>query len=220
MDATTTTTTTAAPRSIGATLKRIRNLAASLFVAPMLVAYLASGNQAMILSDVRRWRELEGHDAPNDIAALLYFLAFFREFRNLYYYRCKQGGVAAKVTVAFTKILFPEPSWLAIRPRQMGPGFFVQHGVGSNINGESIGANCRVNQQVTIGYGNGPRLPRIGNNVHIGAGARILGDVVIGDNVIIGANAVVTKNVPPNCTVVGVPAYIVRRDGKKVREEL
>lgn len=185
----------------------------------MLGAY-ALGDREMIRSDVRRWRELEEMDATGEMAALLYFLAFFKEFRNLFYYRCKQGGVAAKVVVAFTKVLYPEPSWLAIRPRKLGPGFFVQHGVGSNINGESIGANCRVNQQVTIGFGNGPRLPRIGDNVHIGAGARVLGDVTVGDNVIIGANAVVTKNVPSNCTVVGVPAYIVRRDGKKVREEL
>ena len=90
----------------------------------------------------------------------------------------------------------------------------------ANVNGESIGANCRVNQQVTIGFRNGPRLPRIGDNVHIAAGARVLGDLTVGDNVIIGANAVVTKDVPSNCTVVGVPAYIVKRDGERVHEAL
>lgn len=52
------------------------------------------------------------------------------------------------------------------------------------------------------------------------AGAKVLGKVTIGDNSIVGANAVVVKDVPPNCTVVGVPAYIIKRDGKKVHEDL
>jgi serine O-acetyltransferase len=63
-------------------------------------------------------------------------------------------------------------------------------------------------------------MPIIGNNVYIGAGAKILGSITIGDNVIIGANAVVTRNVPPNCTVAGVPARIIKRDGVRVKESL
>jgi serine O-acetyltransferase len=60
----------------------------------------------------------------------------------------------------------------------------------------------------------------IGDNVRIGAGAKVLGGITLGDNVSVGANAVVVKDVPPNCVVVGVPAYIVKRDGKRVRESL
>ena len=204
----------------GERLKQIRNAVARAFVAPMLLPYAVSRNQDAIRADVAFWVELEELAIATPTAGLLHLCAFYKEFRNLFYYRCKQGGTLAKVVVAVFKHIYSEPSWLAVRPRKMGAGFFIQHGFAANINGESIGERCRVAQQVTIGYADGPRLPRIGNNVYIGAGARVLGDVTVGDNVIIGANAVVTKDVPPNCTVVGVPAYIVRRDGVKVRQAL
>jgi serine O-acetyltransferase len=71
----------------------------------------------------------------------------------------------------------------------------------------SLGNNCTIFQQVTIGSNehkdNPMSAPQIGNGVYIGAGAKILGDISIGDNVRIGANAVVTKSVPANVTVVG-----------------
>ena len=85
------------------------------------------------------------------------------------------------------------------------------HGLNGIIIGHSatIGSNVTICQQVTIM--NGPLgLPIIGDNCFIGAGAKILGNVTVGDNVKIGANAVVTKNVPSNCTVVGVPAKVVK----------
>lgn len=77
-----------------------------------------------------------------------------------------------------------------------------------------------IYQQVTVGYSDDEKAPIIGDNVTIFPGAKVIGDVVIGNNVVIGANAVVVKNVPANCTVVGVPAYIIRRDGKKIIEKL
>ena len=67
-----------------------------------------------------------------------------------------------------------------------------------------IGRNCTIFHQVTIGQGKGNGAPIIGDNVMIGAGAKIIGEVRIGNNVNVGANAVVTKNVPDNKTVVGV----------------
>ena len=68
------------------------------------------------------------------------------------------------------------------------------------------------------GTGNetGKRHPTLGNNVIVGSGAKVLGNIAIGDNVRIGAGSVVIKPVPCNCTVTGVPAKIVKRDGKKV----
>ena len=59
-------------------------------------------------------------------------------------------------------------------------------------------------------------LPKIGNHVMVGAGATVLGPVIIGDNVQIGAGAVVVKDVPDNCVVIGVPARIIKRDGVRV----
>ena len=78
--------------------------------------------------------------------------------------------------------------------------------------GAKIGENCKICQQVTIGRDSGSGThagePTIGNNVFIGAGAKIVGKITIGDNVRIGANAVVCRDVPSNCTVVGVPGKI------------
>lgn len=75
-----------------------------------------------------------------------------------------------------------------------------------------IGDNCSIGQQVTIGWGNNryPGLPIIGNNVRISKGAIVFGGITIGNNVTVGANAVVTKPVPDNAIVAGVPAKILR----------
>lgn len=74
-----------------------------------------------------------------------------------------------------------------------------------------IGKNCMIGQGVTIGGKSGwYEVPVIGDNVHINAGAKIIGPVRIGDNVEIGANCVVVKDVPSNCVVVGIPARIIK----------
>jgi serine O-acetyltransferase len=101
----------------------------------------------------------------------------------------------------------------------IGPGLFIQHGFSTIIMAD-MGENCWINQQVTIGYKDKNSRPTLGNKVRITAGAKVIGDVKIGDNVTVGANAVVVKNVPDNCVVVGVPAYIVKKNGVKVKEEL
>lgn len=76
-----------------------------------------------------------------------------------------------------------------------------------------IGNNCIIGQCVTIGgKSKHKNVPRIGNNVQISIGAKILGPITIGDNVIVGANAVVVKDVPANCIVAGVPAKIIRNN--------
>ena len=75
-----------------------------------------------------------------------------------------------------------------------------------------------VMQQVTIGSSRGGArngYPKIGNRVFVGAGAKIIGDVTIGDDVVIGANAVVTKNIPSGTVVGGIPAKIISMEGKK-----
>ena len=108
----------------------------------------------------------------------------------------------------------------------IGKRFFIDHGMGVVI-GETtvIGDDCTLYQGVTLGgVGTGEhkvkRHPTLQNNVMISAGAKIIGDVVIGDNRIVGASSVVLKNVPPNCTVVGVPGRIVKENGKRVDRDL
>ncbi|MGA2775683.1 MAG: serine O-acetyltransferase EpsC [Candidatus Omnitrophota bacterium] len=103
---------------------------------------------------------------------------------------------------------------------QIGRCLFIDHGIGVVI-GETaiIGDNVLLYQGVTLGgtgLEQGKRHPTVGNNVVIGAGAKVLGNITIGDNSYIGANAVVIHDVPPNSTVVGVPGRITRQDGKKI----
>ena len=100
-----------------------------------------------------------------------------------------------------------------------GGAFFEEppllpHGIkGIFIHGTAkIGKNVTIQQQVTIGTRKTNKSAIIGNNVFIGAGAKILGDIHIGNNVNIGANAVVVNDVPNNCTVVGVPGRIIKRE--------
>lgn len=103
---------------------------------------------------------------------------------------------------------------------KIGKGLLIDHGMGVVI-GETteIGDNCTIYQGVTLGgtgKDKGKRHPTLGNNVLVGAGAKVLGPIKIGDNVKIAANAVVLQEVPPNSTAVGVPARVVKRDGVKV----
>lgn len=106
----------------------------------------------------------------------------------------------------------------------IGKGLFIDHGAGVII-GETaiIGDNVTLYQGVTLGgtgKEHGKRHPTLEDNVMVSAGAKILGSFVIGENSKIGAGSVVLKPVPPNCTVVGVPGRIVKRDNKKPRMDL
>ncbi|MFH1199002.1 MAG: serine O-acetyltransferase EpsC [Candidatus Omnitrophota bacterium] len=103
---------------------------------------------------------------------------------------------------------------------KIGKRFFIDHGMGVVI-GETaiIGDDVLLYQEVTLGgtgLEKGKRHPTIGNNVVIGGGAKVLGNIMIGDNSYIGANAVVNKDVPANSTVVGVPGRITKQDGKRI----
>lgn len=178
-----------------------------------LLAYLASRNKRIIDRDLQVW--CHQHQLPGSkVYGLLYMLIWIREFRNLFYYRLKPWGDVLG-------IILPKLSSLYLNARFIGPGFFIQHGEGSRINGEYIGANCWVNQDVAIAFSNRTDRPTLMDNIKVHVGAKVIGKVTIGENSIIGANAVIVKNVPPDCTVVGVyPAYIVRRNGEKVKEPL
>jgi serine O-acetyltransferase len=107
---------------------------------------------------------------------------------------------------------------------QIGKSFFIDHGMGVVI-GETaiIGDNVLLYQGVTLGgtgKETGKRHPTLGNNVVVGAGAKILGNIMIGENSYIGANAVVIKNVPSNSTVVGIPGRITKQEGRKIDMDL
>jgi serine O-acetyltransferase len=99
----------------------------------------------------------------------------------------------------------------------VGKNFRIDHFGDIVISGyTSIGDNCVIRNGVTVGvqHVNDKAVPRIGNNVDIGAGAKLLGDITVGDNVNIGANAVVITNVPANSIAVGIPARIKPRNNR------
>ena len=103
---------------------------------------------------------------------------------------------------------------------RIGPGLFIDHGMGVVI-GETaeIGENVTLLQGVTLGgtsLRKEKRHPTLGNNVVVGAGAKVLGAFTIGDNSRIGAGSVVVREVPPNCVVVGVPGRVTYKDGQRV----
>ena len=106
---------------------------------------------------------------------------------------------------------------------EIGCGFFIDHGMGVVI-GETteIGDNVTLYQGVTLGgtgKERGKRHPTIGNNVVIGAGAKVLGSISVGDDAKIGAGSVVLKDVKENSTVVGIPGRVVSRDEERIHPE-
>ncbi len=139
-------------------------------------------------------------------------------YRAAHWLYVKNHGTLARVVSQFARFL----TGIEIHPgARIGKGLLIDHGSGVVI-GETaeIGDNCLLYQGVTLGgtgKDHGKRHPTLGNNVMVGSGAKILGPFKVGDGAKIAANAVVLEEVPPNCTAVGVPARIVRRNGKKMK---
>ena len=135
-----------------------------------------------------------------------YMLINFKESRNILLNRLHRNPFMWIIA----RILFRplESCYINMPPEKIGGGFSLQHGFSTIIAAKEIGKNCRIFQQVTIGF-NGEKVPIIGDNVTITAGAIIIGDVHVGNGACIGAGAVVTHDVPENTTVVGVPAHVI-----------
>ncbi|PSF38406.1 serine acetyltransferase [Aphanothece hegewaldii CCALA 016] len=191
-----------------------------LWVSPLLIPFWLTTEKKLILADVSKWVEYLDHKKTDDLIQLLTLLKEAKEYRNLYYFRLFHGNLAGRIAMYILKLIYREFPYLFLdKSCTIGPGLFIQHGFSTIIMAD-LGENCWINQQVTIGYKDKSGRPKIGNQVRITAGAKVLGNIKIGDNVTVGANAVVVKDVPDNCVVVGIPAYIIKRDGVKVKEKL
>jgi len=103
---------------------------------------------------------------------------------------------------------------------RIGKGFYIGHFGNIIIHPDTVmGERCSISHGVTIGVlgGDRPGVPRLGNDVYVGSGAKILGPVTIGDGAVIGANAVVLEDVPAGATAVGVPARIIEKKAQATR---
>lgn len=154
--------------------------------------------------DILRWQEICKLSGSNT-AILAQLLWSKKEFRNLLIYRNSHRRIY-RYWIAFW---YPPMDTLFIETPEIGGGLFIQHGFATMIAAKSIGKNCWINQQVTIGH-TGKGCPVIGENVMITCGAKVLGDITVGDGAVIGANAVVVKDVEPGAVMGGVPAKKIK----------
>ena len=168
-----------------------------------LLAVAGKERKALFLRDAERWCQWKGVRFSHLRVCIL--LASYKEFRNLFYYRMGPcSRIIRWLFAGYDHLQFTTP-W-----SQVGGGLIIQHGFSTIISAKSIGENCKIYQQVTIGFNHNLESPSIGDCVEVCCGAKIIGGVKVGNNVIIGANAVVTKDIPDNCVVAGVPAKIIR----------
>jgi len=169
----------------------------------------------LLYSDLARHYALEG--SPAIQPTFLRFLCRLAHHRFLPVVLCRFSRAALLNRVPFLPNLITYLNivlfGIEVTPRcEIGPGVFFAHTSGSVIGAVKIGANAIIYQGVTIGarkmgLGFDPASrPEVGDNVVLGAGCKILGGIVIGNNVIVGANSVVVRSVPPNRTVAGIPA--------------
>lgn len=145
----------------------------------------------------------------NKNEGLLYYLTYEKPYRNLFYHRIgKISRILNFYVPQYNSFIIGDDVDIA------GGIFVLNHPFSSVINAKSIGYNFTICQLTTIGnsrHGRNDLIPIIGNNVTLGANVTIIGNITIGDNVVVGAGAVVVKDVPSNCVVVGNPAHVVRR---------
>ena len=154
--------------------------------------------------DLARWRQvlkLRGSDGT----VLAQLLWEKKEFRNLLCYRNRKRPVFRR----WVALWYRPMETLLLEAEEIGGGLFIQHGFATVVAAKRVGKNCWINQQVTVGYKD-DHCPVIGDCVMITCGAKVLGNVVVGDGAVIGANAVVIRDVEPGAVMGGIPAKPLR----------
>lgn len=177
-------------------------------------------------SDIERFYRIRGYFGT--VSTLKLLLTCFNPrvapvvlLRLAEFFHRHRLGLFAKLFSILNVLVFG----IEVSPKvQIGGGLFLPHTVGTVIGAERIGDNCTIMQGVTLGSSE-PDMdftvserPVIGNDVLIGAGAKVIGRVTVGDHAKIGANAVVLRDVPAHAVAVGVPATIVARQAPEKQD--
>ena len=188
-------------------------------------AVARQGEFELFLADARRWVRPGKVAEPSELTwrVLLKLLYTYLPLRAMAWFRfgswCKRKRIPMMTGIVQRQIY--RRYGLQIRVgAEIGGGLYVAHPVGCVIVPNRMGKNCSVIAAATIGMRNEWVFPTIGDDVFIGAGARVLGDVTLGDGAKVGANAVVIRDVSPNTTVAGVPARVVRGSDHPASEAL
>lgn len=177
---------------------------------PVYLCVLCSKQKNLIKMDVARWNEID-QVRFNLFESINWYMTYKKEFRNLIQHRLKNPSrsLVAMVHFVIARILWKPLESLYIYTENIGGGLYIQHGFATIITAKKIGENCRIYQQVTIGYKNGTYPPVLEDNVSVTCGAKVLGDITMHKGSLAAAGAVVLKDVPENAIVAGVPAKII-----------
>ncbi len=177
---------------------------------PVYLCYLCSKQKNLIKMDVDRWNQINQiHFGMFE--SINWYLTYKKEFRNLLEHRLKNPSrtVISMIHFFIARMLWKPMETLYIYTEDIGGGLYIQHGFSTIITAKKIGENCRIYQQVTIGYKNGSCPPVLEDNVSVTCGAKVLGDITMHKNSLAAAGAVVIKDVPENAIVAGVPAKVI-----------
>ncbi len=168
----------------------------------------------LFLQDARRWI-VPGQISADPLSLWQVLALLFRHLplRAMLWFRfgswCKQRGIPF-LPGYVQRRLYRRYGLEIVVGADIGGGLYIAHPIGTVIAPQRIGRNCTIVAAVTIGMRNEWEFPVIGDEVFIGAGARVLGGITVGNRARIGANAVVTRDVPAGATVVGIPARVVK----------
>ncbi len=175
--------------------------------------------KSLLYADLERQLSLAGRNGSRATLTCLLRRLLHPRFLPIFLYRSSRAAYlqglspVAHLLSYLNQVLFG----LEISPRcEIGPGIFFPHTAGTVIGASKIGKDVTIFQGVTLGAReidmdyNLALRPELGNYVVVGAGAKVLGGITLGDNVRVGANAVLLQSVPPNTTVTGIPAREIR----------
>lgn len=177
---------------------------------PVYLCVLSSKQKNLVKMDIKRWNEIN-QIKFGMFKSLNWYMTYKKEFRNIIQHRLKNPSrsFVSMMHFAVARILWKPMESLYIYTEDIGGGFYIQHGFSTIITAKKIGENCRIYQQVTIGYKSGECPPVLEDNVAVACGAKVLGNITMHSGSLAGAGAVVVKDVPENAIVAGVPARVI-----------